>query len=440
MRYENERAEYKSRVTDDIYKEVIAFANTAGGVIYIGVDDDGRSIGVTNVDETYARLTNSVRDAIEPDVTMFVKYVLQDNGVIRVEVKEGDYKPYYLKAKGMKPGGVYVREGATSVPASPAKIRRMIKDSDGEIFEERRAASQDLTFEEAQKTFKKYNVDFSEDKYVALGLKNPRDNQYSNLATILSDQCRHTTKIAVFDDLESTSFRDAKEFAGSIFRQLDDSFAFLTLCNRSAVVFNGLERIELPDYPPAALREALLNALIHRDYDFSGSVIVNVNEAHIEFISLGGLPAGLSIADIRNGVSQPRNCRLAEIFHRLRLIEAYGTGIRKIYALYKDCDEQPRIETTANTFKLTLPNMNAPQKKRFAAKKMPTKKETSITTSQMKDIADYLEKYGEMNDADAQRILNLKRTRAYTVVRRMRENGLIVVRGRGADKIYKLKD
>ena len=100
MQYESERIEYKSQMIDDIYKEVIAFANTDGGVIYLGIDDKGNQIGIDNVDETYTRLTNGIRDAIAPDVTMFVRYVLQDNKVIRIEVGEGSYKPYYLKSKG----------------------------------------------------------------------------------------------------------------------------------------------------------------------------------------------------------------------------------------------------------------------------------------------------------------------------------------------------
>ena len=98
MQYESERVEYKLQMVDDIYKEVIAFANTDGGVIYIGIDDNGNLIGIDNVDETYTRLTNGIRDAIAPDVTMFVRYVLQDNKVIRIEVGEGSYKPYYLKS------------------------------------------------------------------------------------------------------------------------------------------------------------------------------------------------------------------------------------------------------------------------------------------------------------------------------------------------------
>ena len=98
MQYESEGIEYKSQMTDDIYKQVIAFANTEGGIIYIGIDDKGNLTGIDDVDETYTRLTNGIRDAIAPDITMFVRYVFQENKVIRIEVGEGSYKPYYLKS------------------------------------------------------------------------------------------------------------------------------------------------------------------------------------------------------------------------------------------------------------------------------------------------------------------------------------------------------
>lgn len=438
MQYESERIEYKSQMTDDVYKEVIAFANTDGGIIYIGIDDKGNLVGVNDVDDTYTRLTNGIRDAVQPDVTLFVRYVLQEKKVLQVEVGEGSCKPYYLRSKGMKPCGVYVRQGASSVQASPDQIRRMIKGSDGDVFEEMRTVTQELSFEEAGRTFKRYRVDFTEEKYIALGLRSIRDDQYTNLALILSDQCQHTTKIAVFGDESNTIFKDAKEFGGSIFKQLEDSYTYLSLCNRTTATFKGLERVEKSDYPEEALREALLNALVHRDYGFSGSIIININDSCMEFISIGGLLPGLLADDIRNGISQPRNRKLAEIFHRLKLIESYGTGIRKIYALYKDCAAQPRIEVTPNTFKLVLPNMNVDAE---VTETVPAAAGTvsAVITPQMKTVTDYLAEYGEMTDEDLQELLNIKKTRAYLLARQMCENGLIEIIGRGTSKKYKLK-
>lgn len=432
MQFESENIEFKLRATDDLYKEVIAFANTDGGTIYIGIDDNGNAVGITDVDETYTRITNGIRDAIQPDVTMFIKYTLQDNQVVKISIGEGSYKPYYLKSKGLKPSGVYIRQGTSSVQASPEQIRRMIKESDGDVYEEMRSMEQDLTFKAAEKAFHKYNVEFAEEKYRVLGIKDTSDALYTNLAHIISDQCTHTIKVAVFGDDMNTQFRDSKEFTGSVFQQLEDAFSYLMLCNKTTASFEGLERIDHSDYPEEALREALLNSIVHRDYSFSGSIIINVNDNGIEFISIGGLLPGLSPDDIKSGISQPRNKKLAEIFHRLHLIESYGTGIRRIYSLYRDCNLQPRIEVTPNTFKFILPNMN---KSMSMQKDMPRK---STLTPQMEMILDYINENGAITDSEIQTLLGVKSTRAYTIVKSMKSADLITVHGRGANKKYTL--
>ena len=120
------------------------------------------------------------------------------------------------------------------------------------------------------------------------------------------------------------------------------------------------------------------------------------------------------------------------------MIESYGTGIRKIYALYKDCATQPRIEITSNTFKLVLPNMNT---NATAAETTPTtiEKTPVVITPQMKTVMDYLAEYKEMTEEELQELLNIKKTRAYLLTRQMHENKLIDIIGRGSDKKYKLK-
>ena len=436
MQYESERIEYKSQMIEDLYREVIAFANSNGGVIYIGIDDQGNLTGIDNVDETYTRITNGIRDAIAPDVTMFVRYILQDNKVIQIEVGEGSYKPYYLKSKGMKPNGVYVRHGASSVQASPDQIRKMIKESDGDNFEASRCMEQELTFHAAETAFKQYGVEFSVEKYRALGIT--KNDVFTNLALLLSDQCHHTIKVAVFKDEFCTEFRDSKEFGGSVFKQFEDVVNYLALCNKTVSTIKGLVRTDKQDYPEEVIREALLNALVHRDYSFSGSIIINVNDSKMEFISLGGLLPGLSTEDIRIGISQPRNKKLAEVFHRLRLIESYGTGIRRIFKLYENCPVQPSIEATTNAFRIVLPNMNATD---TANEDTPatTGKSTAAITPQVKTVMDYLAKYDEMTDEDLQELLNIKNTRAYQIARQMHENELIDIIGRRASKKYKLK-
>ena len=431
MNFETENIEFKSGFTEEIYKEVIAFANTDGGIVYVGIDNDGNAVGLTDVDKEYTRITNGIRDAIMPDVTMFVRFTVQENKVVRITVSEGSNKPYYLKGKGLKPSGVYVRQGTSSVPASPEQIRQMIKDSDGDTFEEIRSLEQDLTFDAAEIAFKRYGVEFSTEKYRALGMTQKSDDIYTNLALLLSDQCAHTTKIAVFSDDARTVFRDSKEFSGSIFKQFEDAVNYLALCNKTSSVIKGVVRTDKQDYPEEAIREALLNAIVHRDYSFSGSIIINVTDRMMEFISLGGLLPGLSPDDIRSGISQPRNKNLAEVFHRLRLIESYGTGIRRIFNLYAACSEQPQIEVTSNTFKIVLPNMNA------APAAEP--ENNAAVTPQMQKVLDFIKENGQITEKEISDLLGLKKTRTFTVAKQMRDLGLIKVVGRGDNKKYLLK-
>ena len=428
MNFETENIEFKSQFTEDIYKEVIAFANTDGGIVYVGIDNNGNAVGLTDVDQEYTRITNGIRDAIMPDVTMFVRFTIQENKVVRITVSEGSNKPYYLKGKGLKPSGVYVRQGTSSVPASPEQIRQMIKESDGDTFEEMRSIEQSLSFEAAANAFKKYGMPFGTEKYRVLGITQKNDELFTNLALIISDQCAHTTKVAVFGDDTNTVFKDNKEFGGSVFTQLEDTFNYLMLCNRTEATIKGLERIEKQDYPEEALREALLNALVHRDYSYSGSIIINVNDERMEFISIGGLLPGLSTDDIRIGISQPRNKNLAEIFHRLRLIESYGTGIRRIYKLYENCPAQPVIEATTNAFKIVLPNMNAVPNASI--------KQDMVITPQMQKVLDYISEHGQITDEEVQSLLGIKKTRAFNLVKQMREMKLISLIGRGAGKKY----
>ena len=426
MNFETENIEFKSGFTEEIYKEVIAFANTDGGVLYIGIDNDGNAVGLNNVDDEYTRITNGIRDAILPDVTMFVKYTIQENKVVRITISEGTNKPYYLRSKGLKPNGVYVRQGTSSVQASSEQIRQMIKDSDGDDFESMRSIEQDLTFTSAAAAFECYGVDFSEEKYLALGMIHKNDGLFTNLALLMSDQCQHSIKVAVFGDDENTTFKDSREFKGSIFKQINETFRYIMLSNRTSSVFKGLERIDKSEYPEAALREALLNSVVHRDYSYSGSIIININDKQMEFVSIGGLLPGLTADDIRSGISQPRNKNLAEVFHRLKLIEAYGTGIRRIYKLYENCSVQPRIEVTHNTFKMILPNMSVAE---------PLAVKTYLTP-QKEHILDFISKNGQITEAEIMKLLGVKRTRAYTVAKQMCNDNLIAAVGRGVDKKY----
>jgi len=357
---ENITYEFKREYIPGINKSVVAFANTNGGTLFIGVADDGSIVGVQDVDSTMLAVSNSIRDTIKPDVTLFVDYQTEEmdgKTIIKIIVQKGTASPYYIAGKGIRPEGVYIRQGASSVPATETAILRMIKDTDGEKYEDVRTLNQDLTFLEAAKEFETRKVPFGPGQQKTLGIMNA-DGIYTNLGLLLSDQCVHTVKLAVFQGSVKAVFKNRHEFTGSILKQLNDIYAYIDRYNSIRSEINGLYRTDMRDYPIEAIREALLNALIHRDYSFRDSILISIFDDRIEFVSIGGLVKGISFDDMMLGVSAVRNRNLANIFYRLMLIEAYGTGVPKIIQSYDDFISKPHIEVTDNAFKITLPNTN----------------------------------------------------------------------------------
>ena len=263
---ESETVELKETVVDEIKKEIIAFANCDGGRLYIGVRDDGKVVGLSDPDSVSLQISNMVRDAIKPDVTMFLHYeTIEADGkeIVVVDIQRGTDRPYYLAKKGMRPEGVYVRQGYSSVPATDTAIRRMIKETDGDRFEAMRSLNQELTFEAAKKEFELRKVEFGPQQMRTLKLID-RDNLYSNLGLLLSDQCVHTIKAAVFQGTDQTIFKDRREFGGSLLRQMNEVYDFIDFRNQTRATIEKLLRIDVRDYPEIAVREALLNLLVHR--------------------------------------------------------------------------------------------------------------------------------------------------------------------------------
>jgi ATP-dependent DNA helicase RecG len=138
---------------------------------------------------------------------------------------------------------------------------------------------------------------------------------------------------------------------------MNEAYEYISLSNNLNSTFDGLKRVEHPDYPEFAVREALINAIVHRDYDYSGSIIVNIFDNRIEIVSLGGLVKGITVEDIKNGISQARNTIIANVFYRLKLIESYGTGIKRIVEAYQKQALQPSFNPATASFAVTLPKM-----------------------------------------------------------------------------------
>lgn len=429
---ESMNVELKEILTSELKKEVVAFANTCDGIIYIGVNDKGEVIGVENSDDVIERAGASIRNAIKPDVSMYVTLnveQVENKNIVVIRVQRGVSRPYYIAEKGLKPSGVYIRQGNSSVPASEDYIRQMIKETDGDSFEKLRSLNQELTFNYADMIFKNADISFGDIQKKTLGIIG-EDNLYTNLGLLLSDQCVHTLKIAIFEGKEKGIFKDRKEFKGSLLKQITEAFEYIDLLNKTQATFEGLIRKDERDYPVEAIREALLNAVVHREYSFGASTLVNIYEDRIEFLSLGGIISGLSLEAVMLGVSQSRNEKLADIFYRLHLIEAYGTGIQKILLNYKNYNLKPVFKAETGAFQVILPNIHYQSETEENIEKQPLGLD-----DEYKKIINFLEQ-GTKSRKEIQEYIELSQSKIITMLRELLSLGLIVKIGNGKNTKY----
>ena len=366
----------------------------------------GASEKLDDPDATALQISNMVRDAIKPDITMFLHYeTLEENGkkIVAVDIQRGTDRPYYIAKKGMRPEGVYVRQGYSAVPATDAAIRQMIKETDGDRFEAMRSMNQELTFETMEKEFQLRKVEFGMQQMRTLKLID-QDGLYSNLAMLLSDQCVHTIKVAVFQGKDQTVFKDRREFAGTLMKQMNDVYDYIDFHNQTHATIEKLLRIDVRDYPE------------------------------------------IDLEDVMAGISVCRNQDLANVFYRLHLIEAYGTGISKIIGAYADEEKKPVIETTRNTFKIILPNINAMREKvrisELEAKEEnpeTNKEDTQELSSEEEQVLEYAGKHEDFTKNDVVSLLKVSASTAARVIRGLVERNFLKRNGKARNTYYTLQ-
>ena len=317
----------------------------------------------------------------------------------------------------------------------------MIKETDGDRFETMRCLDQELTFEDTKKEFQFHEIELGPQQMRTLKLVE-NDGLYSNLALLLSDQNPHTIKVAVFQGTKQMIFKDRREFGGSLMNQMNEVYEYIDFRNQIRATIEKLSRIDVRDYPVIAVREALLNLLVHRDYSFSASALISIYDDRIEFVSIGGLMPGIDLEDIMAGISVCRNQNLANVFYRLHLIEAYGTGLTKIMEAYEETSEKPVISTTKNSFKITLPNVNA----KYETRAVPAPSENSLSTPVPKidnneqRVLSYVREHGAITRPEAEKLLDTSASTASRLIKKMVKAGLLFPHGKARSTRYTLTE
>ena len=261
----------------------------------------------------------------------------------------------------------------------------------------------------------------------------------TQLGLLMSDQCVHTIKCAVFEGSQKTVFKDRKEITGSLLDQLEEVYSYIDRYNRTRSEYRGLERIDRKDYPNEAIREALLNALVHRDYGYRASTLISIFDDRIEFVSVGGLLRGFSLSDVLLGVSVLRNPKLANIFYRLHLIEAYGTGLMKIQNTYRDARVKPKIETSDHAFRVILPNINVRYEIDSDFSNLELREEYYDRSNFYEQkVIQMLRKNRSVTRKDIQETIGISQASTINLIRIMLTKAILIKQGNGRNSKYQL--
>lgn len=354
---ETNRIEYKRELTPelDIEKEVVAFLNyKEGGYIYIGIDKDGSTVGVNDVDDCMLRLKDRIKHNVSPSAMgLFDIAEEQKDGcsIIKVTVASGIEKPYFKTKYGMTPRGAYMRVGTSAEPMPQEQIDRLfairMRNSIGRIVSNR----QDLSFEQLRIYYDERGKRLNDNFRRTLELLTD-DGKYNYVAYLLADENSNSIKVAKYSSLDRCDLVENNEYGYcSLIKATKSVLSKLDIENKVAATITPMERIETPLWNKVALREAVINAIVHNDYSFEVPPKFEIFPDRLEITSAGRLPESLTREEFFNGISIPRNKELMRIYRDVELVESLGSGIPRILRAYgEDC-----FKFTDNFIRITLP-------------------------------------------------------------------------------------
>lgn len=425
--HESINTEFKADWSDTAKKTFCAFLNGRGGTVYFGILDDGTPVGVNSFDVISDSVSNVFRKGIHPDASDLFKVDRVKVGglvIAAVVVKEGPETPYSVDVK--KEGArTYVRTGSSTFEATREEIRELFRKGDPIPYELRISKCQKLTFNDTKKIFEENSVEFSERTMELNGLIDRDDGRYTNLALWLSDQNPYEMRLGFFEGNDKASkSKGFQTFQGSILKQYQDlndvlsrSFSF------SYEIGADGRRIERHAYPLKALREALINTCVHRDYTIMAQATVTVFSDRIEFITLGSLPPKCDFEKLRKGISVCRNEWLCRIFFRLKKMEKYGIGIPLIFDLYDGEPMQPLLDASDDMVSITLPRMDL----------LPS---TNSMPGNRRDILLFVRKHGPVSRVQLQEAFQISYGTAIKELTKLMEEGWLVRTGAARNTRY----
>ena len=355
---ENELVEYKEKLTDSLEKESVAFLNAKGGDIYIGVKDNGDVFGISNIDKIQLQVKDRLIFGISPSILSLVSITaekISDKTILKITIKEGTEKPYYIKNKGLSESGAFIRVGSSAQPMTQKMIYAFQTKSFPKSLINIESPEQELTFADLFIHYRRFSKPLNDNTFAKTLNFLTSDGRYNYLAYLMADNNQLSVRFARFND------------AGERFELIEKAIEYGNCCLITAIqrILDryDIENITLSKLTGTAhrtdkrlvdakcLREVVINAFAHNDYSYGMLPIFEVFQNRFAVRSYGGLVPQLTINDFFLGVSALRNFELMRILKDLELVEALGFGIRGITKVY----DRNIFEFTDNTMYVQLP-------------------------------------------------------------------------------------
>jgi len=476
---ENKILEFKEKLpsNDSIVKTTVSFSNICGGQLILGVNDKREIVGIDNDDifKIQDKIASVIYDNCYPHVIPEIYTVnIEGKILIVVEIVKGSLLPYYIKSEG-KNNGTYIRIGATNRKAGFENLLELERQKRNISFDEELDYGVDIgniNLEPIKNEFLRLNKEFNHEKMLNLKLiKNENGKIYPSRALLILLGYYENVKIKCsrFKGKTMDIFLDKKDYEGDLFSQMRNAEIFVLNHISIRAEIKGLQRKEVPEIPLEAIREAIVNAFVHRDYSNMGRDLkLGVYDDIVNIVSPGSFPNNILEDDILNGRSEIRNRVVARVFKELGYIEQWGSGIKRIKSfclsaglkepvvqerndfvdveLYRYSNQEEKnhvIATESLSFATERPSP-ATESLSFATERLsPATESPSFATECVKNgdckiIIDFLLIHKSLTKSDVKDLLNVKDTKAKEILNKMIHEKIIQRIDSGKNTHYKL--
>ena len=467
---ESKNVEFKETLPDKsekYMKTIIAFANTQGGQLIVGVNDVTREVTGVDMDSVFKimdRITNAVSDSCTPQIVPDITFqTIEGKTIVVVYVAPGANRPYYMKSRG-KEGGTYIRVAGTSRQADADKIKELELEGARISWDELICVGYEVKENAIKKLCRdmnRYRNEMQQRKGNAEKLQQVTRAQLLNWNVIKKTEDGYLasnafalltgkhfyysrTQCAVFAGTDRGEFIDKKEYDGPLYGQIEEAYAFVLRNIRRSAKVEGLIRREGHELPPDAIREMIINAHCHRNFLDNSCVQVALYDDRLEVTSPGGLCYGLTLEEAISGRSKQRNRIVAEVFNQMGLIEAWGTGLRNIRKAAKEYSlPEPQFIEMTGTFRVNLFRGLSPMEDRqkigkTSAKNLKSIGETSVKARKsigvelnatQKSIIDLLSENVQMSGTELAEQIGISKRNIETNIKKLKEKGILVRHG-----------